>query len=138
MKKVHAVGVIFEDDNGQILVLRRHPQGPEGNTWGLVGGKVEPGEDEATAAKREVEEEIGHRFDLNKLQHIKTYYWQRDDAEITFAVFLLFSQQKDVVLDINQNEHTEHLWAKPEELYKRQDLMIGLYPILKDRYKLTH
>jgi ADP-ribose pyrophosphatase YjhB (NUDIX family) len=43
-KKIHAVGVIFENEHQQILVLRRHPQDPEGATWGLVGGKVEPSE----------------------------------------------------------------------------------------------
>lgn len=62
-KKIHAAGVIFENEHGQILVLRRHPQDPEGTTWGLVGGKVEPGEDGLTAAIREVHEEIGHTID---------------------------------------------------------------------------
>ena len=137
MKNIHAVGVIFENEHGEILVLRRHPQDPEGTTWGLVGGKVEAGEDEVTAAKREVQEEIGHSLDTDKLQHLKTYHWERDDADITFAVFIVSSRQNSIVLTIDQTEHTEHLWTRPEELYRREDLMTGLYPILEDRYKLT-
>jgi 8-oxo-dGTP pyrophosphatase MutT (NUDIX family) len=55
-KKTHAVGVIFEDLDGKILVLRRHIDDPEGGTWGLVGGKLDGGEDAISAAMREVEE----------------------------------------------------------------------------------
>ncbi|HKR81432.1 MAG TPA: NUDIX hydrolase [Candidatus Saccharimonadales bacterium] len=135
-KKVHAVGVIFENEHGQILVLRRHPQDPEGTTWGLVGGKVETGEDNETAAIREVQEEIGHIIEPSKLQFLKTYYWDRDDLDITFEVFKLPTLSDDVTLEIEQNEHTEHMWALPQELHKRSDLMIGLYPILEDEYQL--
>lgn len=133
-KRVHAVGVMFENEKGQILVLRRHPQDPEGATWGLVGGKVEPGEDEAAAARREVQEEIGYDIDLGTLQFVKSYRWERDDLDIDFTVFALAAHTNRVTLDINRDEHTEHLWAKPADLYQRKDLMIGLYPILEDRY----
>lgn len=133
-RKVHAVGVIFENERGQILVLRRHPQDPEGATWGLVGGKVEPGEDKAETAIRETEEEIGHVIDSSQLQFLKTYHWDREDLDITFEVFKLKTLSGEVVLEINQNENTEHMWANPHDLLKGDDLMIGLYPILKDFY----
>jgi len=137
VKKVHAVGVIFENGQGQILVLRRHPQDPEGTTWGLVGGKVEAGETELMAAKREVHEEIGYDIDPAALQLIKTYHWKRSDLDIDFTVFALPSQTEDTVLSINYDEHTEHLWVAPADLYKRKDLMIGLYPILEDQYDVA-
>lgn len=86
-KKVHAVGVIFENEHGQILVLRRHPRDPEGATWGLVGGKVEPGEDRVQAAIPEVQEEIGHTIAPVQLQFMKTYHWEREDLDIVFEVF---------------------------------------------------
>jgi 8-oxo-dGTP diphosphatase len=136
-KPVYAVGVIFENKQGQILVLRRHPQDPEGTTWGLAGGKVEAGEDEKTAAQREVQEEIGYSLDTSDLQSVKSYHWERQDLDIHFTVFVLPAQTKEVVLNINQVEHTEHLWALPQDLYQRKDLMQGLYPILKDRYDVS-
>lgn len=133
-KKVHAAGVIFENEDGQILVLRRHPKDPEGATWGLVGGKIEPGESKETAVVRETQEEIGHVIDAHTLQFLKTYHWERDDMDITFEVFKLSTPSDAVTLEIEQHEHTEYMWESPEELYKRSDLMIGLYPILKDMY----
>jgi colanic acid biosynthesis protein WcaH len=136
-QRVHAVGVIFENEQGQILVLRRHPRDPEGTTWGLVGGKVEGDEDEAAAAKREVQEEIGHNIDLTRLQFVKSYHWERDDLNLDFTVFVLSTQTQSVAMIINQDEHTEYLWATPADLFQRKDLMIGLYPILEDRYGVT-
>ena len=134
-KKVYAVGVIFENEHRQILVLRRHPRDPEGATWGLVGGKVEPGEVKETTAIRETQEEIGHTIDPSKLTFLKTYHWDRDDLDITFEVFKLQAVSEEVTVEIDENESTEHMWVSPGDLYKRKDLMIGLYPILKDVYK---
>lgn len=133
-KKVHAVGVMFENEHGQILVLRRHPRDPEGATWGLVGGKVDPGEDKIQTAVRETQEEIGHTIDPSQLQFLKTYHWDRDDLDITFEVFRLKTSSDELTLEIEKEESTEHMWANPHDLQKRDDLMIGLYPILKDFY----
>lgn len=134
-KKVHAVGVIFENERQQILVLRRHHSKPEGATWGLVGGKVDPGETKEATAIRETQEEIGHSVDPSQLKFVKTYHWDREDLDITFEVFKLRTLSDAVSLEINQNENTEHMWANPCELYQRKDLMAGLYPILEDAYQ---
>jgi 8-oxo-dGTP pyrophosphatase MutT (NUDIX family) len=134
-KKIHAVGVIFENEHRQILVLRRHPRDPEGATWGLVGGKIESDETREVAAIRETQEEIGHTIDPSKLAFIKIYHWNREDLDITFEVFKLQALSAEVTLAIDQNEHTEHMWVDPYELYQRKDLMIGLYPILEDAYR---
>lgn len=133
-KQVHAVGVIFENEDEEILVLRRHPQDPEGTTWGLVGGKVDPGENRTQTAVRETQEEIGHTINPVQLQFLKTYHWDREDLDITFEVFKLKTLANDVTLELEENESTEYMWAKPRELQKRPDLMVGLYPILQDFY----
>ena len=134
-KKVHAVGVIFENEHQQILVLRRHPRDPEGATWGFAGGKIEPGETKEVAAIRETQEEIGHSIGPSQLEFVKTYHWDREDLDITFEVFKLRTLSDAVTLEIDENESTEHMWSSPRELYKRKDLMIGLYPILEDVYQ---
>lgn len=135
---VLAVGVIFENDLGEILVLKRHPQDPEGTCWGLVGGSVDDEEDEGTAALREVEEEIGCVIHPERLKFIKTYHWQRPEHDLEFTVFHCFvAKKEDLVLQINPDEHTDALWAKPAELYQRLDLMIGLYPVLAEYYHLA-
>ncbi|HUB93550.1 MAG TPA: NUDIX hydrolase [Verrucomicrobiae bacterium] len=133
-KKVHAVGVFFENRQGQILVLKRHPQTPEGGTWGLVGGKVDPEEDIVHTAIRKTHAEIGYAVDPSHLEFLKTYHWDRDDLDITFDVFRL-NIIHNIVINIDPLGSTEYKWSYPRELQKQTDLMLGLYPILEDIYQ---
>ena len=48
----------MHDDQGRILLVRR-ANPPGAGLWCIPGGKVEPGEDDATAVVREVAEETG-------------------------------------------------------------------------------
>ena len=131
--KVHAVGIIFENKEGKILVLRRNKQDPEGETLGLVGGKIESGENRLVAAKREVKEEIGYNPEFSQLQFLKTYHWDRNDLNIIFEVFKLRVSENPII-NLQKSENTEYFWLPPDILYRRGDLMIGLYPILEDVY----
>lgn len=57
-KRVHvAVGIIIRDQ--QILLAKRHGHLHQGGKWEFPGGKVEAGEDTATALNRELQEEVG-------------------------------------------------------------------------------
>ncbi|WP_227132972.1 NUDIX domain-containing protein [Halorubellus salinus] len=56
VRALTADGVVFVDD-AVVLLERDHP--PYEGSWVLPGGFVEPDERAATAAAREVEEEIG-------------------------------------------------------------------------------
>ncbi|CAM3746805.1 NUDIX hydrolase [Nocardiopsis rhodophaea] len=49
------------DDQDRVLMLRRYRFVPDKWGWELPGGILDPGEDPATAAAREVEEETGWR-----------------------------------------------------------------------------
>ncbi|MBI4033693.1 NUDIX hydrolase [Candidatus Saccharibacteria bacterium] len=133
-KKIHATGVIFENEKGEILVLKRHHKSLEGEKWGLVGGSIESNEEPKSAAVREVHEEIGHKIDSSRLQYLKEYHWERDEVEIIFETFKIKVRSEQVNLNLNINENTEHLWALPNDLSQRQDLVTGLYPILDDEY----
>ena len=52
------VGGIVAGADGRILLIRRG-QEPAKGCWSVPGGRVEPGEDDATATAREVLEETG-------------------------------------------------------------------------------
>jgi 8-oxo-dGTP pyrophosphatase MutT (NUDIX family) len=75
MKSVRAAGIIFEDEQGEVLVLRRRTGNPEGGTWGLVGGKAESEESGKLTAIRKAKAEIGHEVNPDNLEFIKTYHW---------------------------------------------------------------
>lgn len=131
--KIRAVRVIIENREGKILVLRRNKQDPEGETLGLVGGKIIEGEDKLIAASRKVKEEIGYDLDSSQLQFLKTYFWKRDGLDLSFEVFKIILT-KNLVVNLQKSENIEYFWLYPNEIYKRKDLMIGLYPILEDVY----
>ncbi|MBO2455105.1 NUDIX domain-containing protein [Actinomadura barringtoniae] len=56
--RVRCVGGIVRDDQERLLLVRRGRPPGEG-LWSIPGGRVEPGEDDATAVARELAEETG-------------------------------------------------------------------------------
>jgi 8-oxo-dGTP pyrophosphatase MutT (NUDIX family) len=56
-----AVGTIVYVEGRGVLLLRRHRFITDGEGWEIPAGRVDPGEDTATAAAREVLEETGWR-----------------------------------------------------------------------------
>jgi ADP-ribose pyrophosphatase YjhB (NUDIX family) len=56
-------GAAILDGDGRMLLARRLTE-PEAGCYGLLGGKIEPGEAMRDAILREIEEEIGVRLEL--------------------------------------------------------------------------
>ena len=58
----------------EILIARRHDHAIRGGLWELPGGKIEPGEDAVTAARRETREESGLALDeaipIGEFEHV--------------------------------------------------------------------
>lgn len=59
--RIIAAGLIFKHTRGksQVLIQQRLSEGLLGGLWEFPGGKVEPGEDLASAVAREIREELG-------------------------------------------------------------------------------
>ena len=55
--RTDCVGVICFRDDDVLLIRRTNP--PRAGEWSLPGGRIEPGETEAAAALRELQEETG-------------------------------------------------------------------------------
>ncbi len=63
---IRAVGAIIRDGHGRLLLVQRANH-PGAGTWSLPGGRVQPGEDDATALAREVAEETGLTAEVGRL-----------------------------------------------------------------------
>lgn len=63
LRERRAARVIVLDEHGRVLLVRGHDSDqPDRSWWFTVGGGIEPGEDEVTAALRELAEETGLRL----------------------------------------------------------------------------
>ena len=55
---IRCVGAVVHDADGRLLLVRR-ANDPGRGQWSLPGGRVEPGESDASAVAREIHEETG-------------------------------------------------------------------------------
>ncbi len=55
---IRCVGAVVHDSNGRLLLVQR-ANDPGRGQWSLPGGRVEPGESDASAVARELREETG-------------------------------------------------------------------------------
>lgn len=101
----------------KILLLKRHPQKPQGNTWGVPGGKMEKNENPKMAVIREIQEEVGINIDDNDLQKIGRLYCRLPHVDY---VYHMFRKKLKALPDINLEleEHLEMRWVTIEEALK--------------------
>ena len=101
----------FVEHDGKILLLHRHDNKPQGNTWGAPAGKVD-GEDLTSAIIREVFEEIGVR--LNDVSYFGKAYVRYPEYDF---VYHIFHKKLDYLAEIilNPAEHMAYRWVTPKE-----------------------
>ncbi|HEV7897027.1 MAG TPA: NUDIX domain-containing protein [Planosporangium sp.] len=94
--------LLVNQDGAVLLQLREADARMDPDRWGLPGGHVEPGEDPAVAARRELLEETGLRVhgDLRLFRHDTFSARLRPGTRIDWRVFCgaTVAGQEDVVL----------------------------------------
>lgn len=72
---------------GRLLISRRLPEAHQGGCWEFPGGKVEPGESEPEALRRELREELGIEVEVGPLfDRVRHTYPGREPLELAFYV----------------------------------------------------
>ena len=103
---VSAVGVWFYSvsTHRYLYLMRNDPKHP--NTWGLPGGRVEPGETLIAAMTRECEEELGAMPEYLRLVPIEKF----TTSDAGFAYHTFFCSVVDEFCPKLNDEHVGWAW----------------------------
>jgi len=114
MKKVVvAVGVIV-NEQGDILIAKRHEHLHQGGKWEFPGGKVEAGEDTITALTRELSEEVA--IEVSKAQPMMLLEHDYGDKFVRLDIWKV----EDFTGIAQSNEGQEIRWVSVNELTNYQ------------------
>ncbi len=87
MKKCN-VNIVFNKENNKLLFCKRISE-PYLGKYNLVGGKVEPNEDDLESAYRELKEESAITRNDIKLIHLMDLFYYMSDIELQVYVGIL-------------------------------------------------
>lgn len=135
MKKLNVI-LVYNKEQDRILMCKREKE-PYKGKYNLVGGKVEPGEDELCAAYRELKEETGITKNDIKLTHLMNFGYIIKDIELEVymgkldrEVCLIEEVNKLYWIDKNENffdynkyageGNIGHILLHAEEYFKRE------------------
>jgi 8-oxo-dGTP diphosphatase len=93
---------------GKYLVCRRPLQKRHGGLWEFPGGKIEEGESDEDALKRELQEEL----DIEVTGVGKTLF-SRNDPDSPFLIEFI---ETEIFGNPTPIEHSEAIWIDPSEL----------------------
>ena len=134
MKTITTCGCFLFHD-GKMLIVFRHPDKPQPETWGLPAGKMDPGETKEETMLRELKEETGFQATREQLQYLGGSDWQFPELFIHFHTFRI-DLNKRFEPKLIPGEHTDAQWITPDECYAKPNLIPGLRAKLK-MYDLT-
>ncbi len=107
---LNVVALVLENNQGEILVAKRADHKHLGGMWEFPGGKVEDGETQLQALKREIKEEID--FDLPHATPLIITTHKYDNFTLTLDVWYHKSNNPK----IHANENQPLKWVDKSKL----------------------
>jgi ADP-ribose pyrophosphatase YjhB (NUDIX family) len=112
-RPIATVGAIIERSDGKILLVRTHKWR---NTLGVPGGKIERGETQENALKREILEETGLTIRAVRFVLVQESIDSPEFHKPAHMLLLNYSCRVDDTTGIVLNDEAEaFLWATPNE-----------------------
>jgi len=106
--KYSVAGIAIEE--GKVFIARRKEGGDLGSKWEFPGGKVEEGEGDADALRREFLEEFGVDVTVGHL--LATAEFTHNEQCFLLNAYRIFFTS----LCFNMTEHNEYRWAVLDEI----------------------
>lgn len=117
-RRMSSAGVVIEDHDGRLLVVKAHYK----HYWSLPGGMVDAGESPLRAALREVKEEVGFDLDVQYLQFSSVAYRHGekfDSYQFTFRYTSPVDSTTEFLLQ--KNEIEAFAWVTKEQVIRAEE-----------------
>lgn len=109
MKQIEVVAAIIRDGEGRIFATQRG-YGDFKDYWEFPGGKMEDGETQEEALKREIREELSAEISVDEFLCTVEYDYPQFHLTMHCYSCSLLSES------LHLNEHEAARWLKPDEL----------------------
>ena len=107
---IHVAAAIIKNEQDQILICQRSPDGDLPLMWEFPGGKVEAGESPEHCAVRELMEELNIEIDITQFFGETIYSYPTKDIRLSFYLANIIRGQ------IKAQVHQQIAWVNKDQL----------------------
>lgn len=108
--------IVFDNSQKKIFIAKRQNKGDMGGRWEFPGGKIDEGENEEIAIKREMNEEFG--VNVKVLQKITQSTFFHGQKKCFLYVYEVEFENNGIEKRFELTEHTDYRWENLEEIPK--------------------